>query len=291
MIETVEVKINNKKYKYSKGITIEEILTEHEQNIKYPIILAKVNNRLRELSEKITEDSDIEFLDLTSHEGNRTHVNGLILIFLYAVNSLYGKKSKVIVEHSLDKGIYIKKSFKLTENKINDIKLIMKEIIKKELPINKLNIDRLEAISYYNEIGDYTKSGVLRYITDNYITLYRLGNVYEYFYSLLPTSTGKLKDFDLTFIDENSLVLRFPTVYINDKIKKYQPHPHMFEIFREYKDWANLIDVRYSTDLNKVVSTGKISDLIKIDETLQSNRLLEIAKEINSKRKKVQIDD
>ena len=289
MIETIEVKVNNKIFKYSKGITVNEILTEHKQDYKYPIILAKINNRLRELSEKIEENSTVEFLDLTSPEGNRTHINGLKLVLLYAVNTLYGKKSKIRVEHSLDKGIYIKTSFKLTEQKLSQIKLIMKEIIKKDLPINKLNIDRLEAINYYNEIGDTTKSGVLKYITDNYITLYRLGNIYDYFYSLMPTKTGQVKDFDLTFIDNNSLLLRFPTVYINDKIKKYQPHPHMFEVFKEYKDWANLIGVEDAVDLNRVVSTGKISDLIKIDETLQSNRLLEIAKEINSKRKKVRI--
>ena len=289
MIETIEVKVNNKIFKYSKGITVNEILTEHRQNYKYPIILARINNRLRELSEKIEENSTIEFLDLTTPEGNRAHINGLILVLLYAVNTLYGKKAKIRVEHSLDKGIYIKTGFKLTEQKLSQIKLIMKEIIKKDLPINKLNIDRLEAINYYNEIGDTTKSGVLKYITDNYITLYRLGNIYDYFYSLMPTKTGQVKDFDLTFIDNNSLLLRFPTVYINDKIKKYQPHPHMFEVFKEYKDWANLIGVEDAVDLNRVVSTGKISDLIKIDETLQSNRLLEIAKEINSKRKKVRI--
>lgn len=289
MIETIEVKVNNKIFKYSKGITVNEILTEHKQDYKYPIILARINNRLRELSEKIEENSTIEFLDLTTPEGNRAHINGLILVLLYAVNTIYGKKSKIRVEHSLDKGIYIKTGFKLTEQKLSQIKLIMKEIIKKDLPINKLNIDRLEAINYYNEIGDTTKSGVLKYITDNYITLYRLGNIYDYFYSLMPTKTGQVKDFDLTFIDNNSLLLRFPTVYINDKIKKYQPHPHMFEVFKEYKDWANLIGVEDSVDLNRVVSTGKISDLIKIDETLQSNRLLEIAKEINSKRKKVRI--
>lgn len=289
MIETIEVKVNNKIFKYSKGITVNEILTEHKQGYKYPIILARINNRLRELSEKIEENSTIEFLDLTTPEGNRAHINGLILVLLYAVNTLYGKKSKIRVEHSLDKGIYIKTGFKLTEQKLSQIKAVMKEIIKKDLPINKLNIDRLEAINYYNEIGDTTKSGVLKYITDNYITLYRLGNVYDYFYSLMPTKTGQVKDFDLTFIDNNSFLLRFPTVYINDKIKKYQPHPHMFEVFKEYKDWANLIGVEDSVDLNRVVSTGKISDLIKIDETLQSNRLLEIAKEINSKRKKVRI--
>ena len=289
MIESIELKIDDKNYKYSKGITLEEVLAEHKQNYRYPVILAKVNNRLMELSSKLKEDARIEFLDLTSCEGNRTHINGLILVLLYALNTLYGTEGKIRVEHSLDKGIFIKTEFKLTEKKLEKIKEIMKDIVKKDLPITKLNIDRLEAMQYFDEIGEYTKSGALKYNTDNYITLYRLGNVYDYFYYFMPTSTSQLKDFDITYLNETSFVLRFPTVYINDKIKKYEHHPHMFDVFAEYKDWANLIGVKTSIDLNRVVSTGKISDLIKMDETLQSNRLLKVAEEIHKQKNKVKI--
>lgn len=289
MIDTIEVTINHKKYRYSKGITLEEILREHVDNYEKPILLAKVDNRLKELSSKVESDAKIEFLDLTTQEGNRTHINGLIIILLYAINTLYGKKSHIKVLHSLDKGLYIKTSFKLNEMKLENIKKVMKEIIKKDMPITRLNIDRLEAIKYYKELDEDSKSGILNYSTDNYITLYRLGNVYDYFYSLMPTSSKRVKEFDLTYIDEYSFVLRFPTVYISNKIKKYQHHPNMFEVFKEYKNWAELIGVSNALELNKVVSTGKISDLIKIDETLQSNRLLNIAKDINSKRNKVKI--
>ena len=289
MIESINVKVDKKIYKYSKGVSVQEVLTEHQQNFKHPILLVKINGRLKELSAKIEEDAELEFLDLTSQEGHRCHINGLILVFLYAVSKSYGKKAKVRVEHSLDKGLYIKTKFKLTEEKMSDIKKIMNEIIKKELPINKLNIDRIEAMNYYKEIDDRTKSDVLKYITDNYITLYRLGNVYDYFYYLMPTSTGQVKEFDLTYIDENSLVMRYPTIYISDKIKKYEHHPHMFDVFNDYIEWANLIGVEDAVDLNRIVSTGKISDLIKIDETLQSNRLLNIAKDINGRRKKVKV--
>lgn len=289
MNDEIQIKINNKTFKYRKGITLEEILTEHPQESKYPIILARVDNRLKELSSEVKKDSTIEFIDLTSHEGNRSHISGLILVLLYALNSLYGNNSKIKVEHSLDKGIYIKTYFKLTEQRLEKIKSMMQEIIKKDLPITKLNIDRLEAVNYFNEINEPTKAGVLKYNTDNFITLYRLGNVHDYFYTLMPTSTNKLKDFDLTYLSDSSFILRFPTVYINDKIKKYQHHPHMFDVFEEFKEWATLIGVENSVDLNRVVSTGRISDLIKMDETLQSNRLLNVAKEIYKKKDSVKI--
>ena len=168
MDEKIEVIINNEKYIYNKGITVEEVLIEHGDQSKYPIILARADNRLKELSDKLYKSCTLELLDLTSPEGNRVHINGLIMILLSAINILYGNKARIKVEHSLDKGIYIKTKFRLTEEKINDIKEKMKELIKKDLPITKLNIDRLEAMKYFEEIGEDSKAGVLRYNTDNY---------------------------------------------------------------------------------------------------------------------------
>lgn len=289
MIDNVEIVINGKKHVYSKNITLQEIYMEHQEEHKYPIIIAKVNNRLRELSYKIKENCTVEFLDLTSPEGNRVHINGLVFVLLYAVKKLYGKEADVYVRHSLDKGVYIQTSFRLTEEKLKRIKDKMTEIIKKDLPITRLIIDRFEAINYYKEIGDDIKARVLRYNTDNYITLYRLGNIYNYFYNLMPPSTGKVKDFDLTYIKDNGFNLRFPTVYIQNKIPKYEHHSKLLEVFSRYKEWAKLIKVETTVDLNRIVSTGKISDLIKMDETIQSNRLLFLAKDINDKKDKIKI--
>ena len=289
MIEKIKVTVNGKEYEYSKDTTLQEIYMEHQTEFRFPIIIARVNGRLKELSSTLSEDCEVEFLDLTSSEGNRVHVNGLIFILLYCINKLYGNGANILVQHSLDKGVYIKTSFKLTEVKLAAIEALVKEVIKKDMPITKLTIDRIEAMNYFKEIGDETKSGVMKYNTDNYITLYRLGNIYDYFYSLMAPSTGKLKDFALTYINDHGFVLRFPTIYINDKIKKYQHHPNMFKVFEEYRGWADLIGVRNSVDLNRIVSTGKISDLIKMDEAVQTHRLLSIAKEIFDNRKRIKI--
>ena len=289
MIDTIEVTINGKTYKYTKDITLQEIYAEYQEEHKYPILLARVDNRLRNLTYQLKENCNVEFLDLTTSEGNRVHVNALTFILLYAVKRLYGKGSNVTIQHSIDKGIYFVTDFKLTEEKLDAIKTEMKEIIKKDMPITKLTVDRIEAINYFKEIGDEVKASTMKYNTNNYVTLYRLGNMYNFFYNLMPTSTGSVKDFDLTFINQNGFVLRFPTVYENDKIPKYKHHQGMFDVYTEYRDWAKLMTIENSTDLNRVVSSGRINDLIKIDETLQSGRLLRVAKDINDKRNKVRV--
>jgi threonyl-tRNA synthetase len=86
----------------------------------------------------------------------------------------------------------------------------MKEIIAEDKPIIKMNIDRMEAMKYFEKVGDDAKAGVMKYNTNNYVTLYRLGNLYNYFYNLMPRSTALVKDFDLTYIKDNGFILRFP---------------------------------------------------------------------------------
>lgn len=289
MIETLEIKVNGHKYQVSNGVTLEELASQFQKDYRYPILLAKVNNVLKELTTEITHQANIEFLDLTSREGNRTHISGLTYVLIYAIKKLYGKNADALVQHSLDKGIYIETNFKLTSSKVAAIKEEMQKIVDSDMPITKMTIDRLEAIDYFEKIGEKVKAGVMRYNTNTYITLYRLGNYYNYFYNLMPTSTGKLGAFNLTYIKENGFLLQFPTVYISEKIKPYQPHPGMFEAFQEYREWAKIMKVENSVDLNRVISTGKISDLIRIDETLQSNRLLMLSRRINENKDKIKI--
>ena len=289
MIETIEVEIKGKKYQLSKGMTLEEIAKEFQKEYKYPILLAKVNNKLEELTNEVDENSKIEFCDLTTREANRTHISGLTYVLLYTIKKLFGEDANIFVQHSLDKGLYIETNFKLTETRMKNIKEGMKKIIEADMPIIKSTVDRAEAIKYFNSKNDKAKAGVMTYNTNSYITLYRLGNYYNYFYNLMPTSTGKVKDFDITFIKDNGFVLQFPTIYIPEKIPAYKHHPHMFEVFQECRDWAKIIGVSNSVDLNRVVSLGKINDLIRIDETLQSNRLLNLAREINKRKKDIKI--
>ncbi len=289
MNENINIIINNKDYQFPKGISLEEIAKNFQSDFNYPIVLARIGTILKELNTPINKPCKMEFLDLTSREGSRVHISGLTFIIIYAVKSLYGPNANIYVQHSLDKGIYIETNFELTEDKINQIKNQMNKIVESDMPIKRLTIDRIEAIKYFESIKDYAKAGILQYNTNTYITLYKLGNYYNYFYNMMPTSTKMLKSFDLSYVNKNGFVLRFPTAYIKDHIKEYQHHPHMFEVFQEYRNWAKIMQIETTVDLNKIVSSGKINDLIRIDETLQSNKLLEVARKIYEDKDNIKV--
>ncbi len=287
-MDNIKITINDKEFYVKRKTTLAEIANEFQSNYHHPILISKVNNTLKELNYEITKPKNIEFLDLTSREGNKIHVNALIFILVVSIKELYGTKYDIRVQHSIDKGLYIETNFEITEKRLNDIKEKMNKIIAEERPITKLNVDRLEARDYFSKIGDKAKVNILKYTTNTYITLYKLGEYYDYFYTKMPINTKQVPEFDLTYLQNNGLVLRFPTVYINDQIKDYENHPNMFRVFNECHAWGELMHIKNAADLNALVSTGKVEELIRISETKQSNELLQLAEKIyNNKDLKI----
>ena len=289
MIEEVKVTINGKEETIPSGTTLLQLSKEYQKDYRFPIILASVNNVYRELSYVVNDSCGITFYDLNSKIGNRAHIAGLTFLLIVAVKEIFGLDANIVVMHSLDKGIYIKTSFPLTETILKTIARKMLKLVEMDLSITKVSVERISAIHYFESINDLAKAKIMKYNTNTFITLYRLSNYYNYFYGQMPPSTACLKEFKLTYVDDNGFVLQFPTEYSHNQIKTYVHHPNMFKVFKECREWTKLMKIETIADLNEVVSRGKIADLIRIDETLQSNRLLSVARKIvdNKKDKKI----
>ena len=288
MIENVKLKIMGEVRTVAKGVTLLDIAKDYQEQFKYPIILAKAGNRYRELTDQIISNDDITFVDLKERRGNLVYVNALIFLMSYSACVLFGKDARVIVKYSIDKGIYIETNFELDEKKCASLKEKMMEIAEKDIAITKCRVNRSEAIEYFEAKKDISKVELLKYSVNSYITLYKMGGMYDYFFSMMPPSTGDLKYFVLHFLNNRGFVLLFPTIYI-DGIKEYEHHPKLFDVFKEYQKWADIMKIGNVPALNKIVTSGRADDIIRIDEMLQSNRLLNIARDIVTKKEKVRI--
>lgn len=286
-MDKIKVTVNGNTEVVAKNSTYFELSKKYQKNYKNPIIIARQNGQYKELSDKIDVDGDIDFFDYNEREANRIYLNGLVYLTIYAFKELFD--SDIRVKHSIDKGLYVQTDVIMDEDKIFKLKRKMQELVSLDLPIEKINVDRLDAIKYFESINDHSKVGLMKYNTNTYVTLYKLGTMYNFFFSYMPISTGVLQSFDIKYLSENGFVLLFPTVYMNDSIKVFEHHPKIFEVFQEYHDWAKLMKIDNSYSLNEFVSSGNIANLIRMDETLQSNKLLQIAKEIYYKKDDIKI--
>ncbi len=286
--EKVFVTINGKKIEYLKGVSLYEISKSYDEDFDLPIILAKVDGVHKELSYRISQDCTVEFLSQSEKVANLAYINGLIFLIIYAASRTM-KSNRIIIQHSIDKGLYFETTKKITPEDIKNLKNAMKDVIKLNLPIEKLNVNRKDAINYFKSVGDDKKVDLLRYNTNTFISLYKLNNVYNFFFSLMPVSTRCLERFDLKYLNDHGFVLLFQTVYMKDGIKTYQHHQKVFDIFNDYHKWTSIMNIDYVSSLNRVVSSGNVGDLIRISEVLQSTNLLKIAKTIYDENGKIKI--
>ena len=257
-----------------KGLTLYEIskLYPHQEN---NIVGAEINNEVVPMDTVIGRDTEVNFIDMNNINGYRINKSGLCFVLEVALKEAFDKKYEVVFNHSIGNGLHMsiegKEIFTLSDAK--KLKKEMNLIIKSDERIYNLNVEKKEAITYYNKVNAPEKADNIHNITNYIVTAYKLRNYINYFYSEMPYSTGCLSKYDLVFLGENQLVLLFPSPNTKYKMPEYIHYKNVIKCFENSKKWVNSIGVPYLANLNQLVSQCKIEDLVKVTETNFNNQV------------------
>lgn len=270
-----------------KGITLEEIKEKVQSEYNALIVAAKINNNLKELNFILKEDSEVEFVDLSTSIGQRIYQRSLSFVFIRAAMELL-PECKVSVEHSLSKGLYceIKHKHPINEDNVEAIEKRMKEIVSEDVNLVKENISKDEAKEIFRKFDMDAKEKLLRYREKDNINIYSCGWLKNYFYGYMVPSTGYLKNFKLKFYMPG-IIIQFPTKGEPDKIPAFKEQPKLAAIFREAEVWGNILNVGYVANLNELIEKGEYPELIRIAEALHEKKIAQIADMITQKEKRV----
>ena len=104
--------------------------------------------------------------------------------------------------------------------------------------------------------------------------------MYNYIIGDLPEDTGILKYFDLSLIKDRGVVVRFPSVYDQGKVKKYTHHNNYFNSLEEYSNWGSNLNITNIGELNEFIINNNVGDIIQLSEIMQDYKLLNIAEQI-----------
>lgn len=291
MNNNVSITIDGTTKQFPRGITGLELSKYFKGKYKNDIIAFKMNNQLMTLDRKIIKNCNIEFINYLHRDGNKMYVNGLKFVFLIAVKEILGAKSDISFEHSIDKGIYCRI---ISDKKINStifkqIHNKMKELIDLDLQIETINVTKNDIINFYKKTGQKEKILNLKTVTEELVTMNKCKSYYAYFYGPIPLSTGVLNKFDLTKLDNNVVILRFPVLRGEGNVPEYKNHAKIIDIFNEYRKWIDIMKVNNVGELNEVVSNGKINDFIRMNELIQNKDLLHIVDDIYTQKENVKI--
>ncbi len=156
------------------------------------------------------------------------------------------------------------------------LKTEMQRIVAQDIPLIRRRVSVMTAIRRYEAAGQTDKAQLLRYRTVDYFDEYAHGDFSDYFYGELAPSTGYLQVWDV-LPAEGGFLFVYPDDANPDRVAKYVDMPHFRSATNEGARWCWLMKCDTVADLNDLVNSGRIRELIRVNEALHEKKYSQIA--------------
>jgi threonyl-tRNA synthetase len=185
---------------FEKSISILEIANSISPNLAKAAILAKVNDRLVDLSFLVEEDATIIVLKPEDPEGLEVIRHSTAHLLAHAVKELY-PETQVTIGPVIENGFYydFSRPQAFSEEDLEVIEKKMHEIAARQYPVERYKMEREKAISFFQKQGETYKAEIIKDLPkEEVITLYKQGDFSDLCRGPHVPNTRFLKAFKLT---------------------------------------------------------------------------------------------
>lgn len=178
-----------------KGSSIIDVAKKISEGLARVTLAGLVNGEVQDLRHKLTEDCKLEILTFDSLEGKKAYWHTTSHIMAQAIKRLY-PEIKLAIGPSIDNGFYYdfdtEKTF--SEEDLIKIEDEMKKIIKEDLPLERFELPRKEAIKFMEEKGEPYKVELINDLPeDAIISFYKQGEFTDLCAGPHVAKTGNIK--------------------------------------------------------------------------------------------------
>ena len=280
---------DNSTKKYPKPLYLGDLLS-HPSLANQKIICLMVNGEVKSINSSISFGiAKVSPIVLDSFEGSSAYRRTLVKVFATAVHKVYPKQFTVIIQHGVNNGYLFKKEDlkDFTEEEIRKIKEKMQELIKKDLPIDEIELSHDEALNYFKSINHKYSTALIDSNNTDIVKVSSIDKFLSLFFRPLAKSTGIITDFDVRLSsDKNSLLLLFPTQHkpIPKDLKDIETIQTTKSYARSH-EYSKKINVECVGDWNKFVISSKetLRELILTMSMNQEREINLIAEKIAEK--------
>ena len=269
--------------RFPEGTSLVQVLNEFEFDRPFPIVSAKVNNVSQGLKFKVYQNKDIEFIDVREPSGMRVYTRSLCFLLFKAATDVF-PGSKLYMEHPISNGFFchLRKpdGSAVTPQDVALLQEKMKELVEKDLPFHRYDVQTDRAIKEFRKAGFTDKVRLLETSGEAYTDYYTLGDTSDYYYGKLVPSTGFLTVWGLLPYHDG-LLLQAPSRQDPTQVAPFVDQPKTFEMFKENLRWNIIMGLSTVGDVNEAFLNGRASELIQIAEALQEKKIVQIAEEID----------
>jgi uridine kinase len=271
------------------GTPVAAILPQRRSPHGLEYLGALVNNDAVSLSYPVEVDSQIALLTRADSHGFRIYRRSVCFLLAKAVKELF-PEARLAVEHSMSDGFYC--SFEtegkagIAEEQLASLERHMRETVERDVPIERRKIAFTEAVQQFEREKQWDKYNLLRFRNPAKIVTYWCENFSDLAHGPLAAGTGALALFKLIPYPPG-FVLQFPERETPKTLSTFEPQPHLFQIFKEHKEWGRILGVNTVGRLNEIIANREIGDFIKIAEAFHEKKIARIADHIHAHKDEI----
>lgn len=266
------VKLGEKTFSLEEKTSILSLLDESEKKKYY---VAKVNNRLRELTYELCFDCEVELLDNNYYDSVKVYETSLRFLIAMAYHNVF-PNYKVRISYNISRSLLVSiiepDNVKIDNKIVAKVTNEMNRLIQLDLPFEKKVISKEEARKHYIENNQLDKEAILKYRPEKNCHIYDCNGYENYMYGYMVPSTGYLKDYKM-FCYGGQVVVQYPRYEANGKIPVFNGEPQFFKALKESHRWAKICNAELVSKINDHINLETDTDFINMCETKHNDML------------------
>ncbi len=270
----MKITVGNDVYHFDSYVRLEDL----SKNYKGVFYAALVNNRLRELTYRVSYDAKVEFLDYSFYDSTRIYATSMRYLVSMAFRRVY-PQMQIKFSNSIAMGIYgrgIKND--ITKEMVKEVVKEMQRIIEMDYPITRRQLSIQEAIHYYKRMGFEDKVSTLKYRHER-VNVYECYGYRNYMYGYMVPSTRYLREFEMHYL-ENGFLFQYPRREEKGEIPEFADSPKFFDVLQEAESFASKHNADMIYKINELVENGGAEEFVYQCEERHNNQLRSLADDI-----------
>ena len=177
------------------GKTVLDVAKEISEGLARMAMAGRVDGKVVDLRYKLNKDCHLEILTFDDEDGKKAYWHTTSHIMAQAIKRLY-KDVKLAIGPAIDNGFYydFDAEYRFSEEDFSKIEEEMKKIIKEDLPIERFELPREEAIKLMKDAGEDYKVELIEDLPeDEVLSFYKQGEFTDLCAGPHLMSTGKVK--------------------------------------------------------------------------------------------------
>lgn len=242
-----------------KGSTLYEVAKDISEGLARVAVGGEVDGRLMDLTNRLTQDCSLNILRFDDDEGKEFFRHTSAHILAHAVKRLY-PNVKLAIGPAIENGFYydFDTDYKFSPEDLEKIEEEMKKIVKEDLPLERFELPREEALEMVIKEGEDYKAELIKDLPEgSIISFYKQGEFTDLCAGPHLPSTGKVKAIKLLSVagaywrgDEKNKMLQ-------------RIYGTSFEKKKELEEYLNRLEEAKKRDHRKI---GKELDLFSLQE-------------------------